>query len=585
MQFDKLHLNPARNPAVLATATWDPDRAWQIIAAQEQAYWQALQQAGSWAGPHVSSANLTLHSAARVDWRGSKFGLATLEDGQQLLLELGSGQGLAVLGQPIGQLSFGPGDNDTMFAYPTDLTAIAGYVDSIHPAKGPQAMRAEPRLGIGSRMTVASWPGIFRAMAGAGFSANAIQNSVREANLLEDLLAGRPAELNYGPNLGTFASGHAGSSFEGLWLYGVLAALKSEGHFRYGADADHMQVKRGAGKLERAKRVLESVRHYTFYTMDVSDVLDYGALSASPAAAAAYLAEKIAETNDRREVVAYHQQPYRLTGQTLQLNETAIGCFVGKYWDALHAMQELTDHVASLKNGRPFDLEFAVDEAPSGVQACDSITSAEELLFIIRECRRRDLPITHVAPNFGIEKEMDYRCCDGLTGLEQRVRFQTEMAQEAGLMLDFHSGDDLSAQTRRVIGRATQGYNHFKISPSLQLLFAETLADVHPEIFRLWWDDTLEFARREAAKGSPLATQGLHLFETGGDRQIHAGHMVFRHYCFASVGRRDEEGQYLFREKLYDLSPEFNREYGDRLERFLSEIAADLFPQGAASRT
>lgn len=45
------------------------------------------------------------------------------------------------------------------------------------------------------------------------------------------------------------------------------------------------------------------------------------------------------------------------------------------------------------------------------------------------------------------------------------------------LMLDCHSGDDLKSPTRKVFGRATHGNIHFKISPSLQVMFGETLGD------------------------------------------------------------------------------------------------------------
>ena len=49
-------------------------------------------------------------------------------------------------------------------------------------------MGGQPRLGLGSRMTVASWPGVYRAMSDLGFAANAIQNSMREVVVLDDLL-------------------------------------------------------------------------------------------------------------------------------------------------------------------------------------------------------------------------------------------------------------------------------------------------------------------------------------------------------------------------------------------------------------
>jgi len=224
-----------------------------------------------------------------------------------------------------------------------------------------------------------------------------------------------------------------------------------------------------------------------------------------------------------------------------------------------------------------------VDEVPSEMTACECITSHEELLFIARECQRRGLPVTHLAPNFGVEKEMDYRCTDGLEGLKERVRAQTALARAFGLMLDFHSGDDLSARTRRTIGRATDGYNHFKISPSLQVLFAETLADVQPRTFAVWWEDALAFARREAERGSTLAIQGLRLLKESADPSPSARHEVFRHYCFASLGRRDDAGQYVHRETLYDLTPAFRQEYSDRLVAFLSQVADDLFGPSVAT--
>jgi hypothetical protein len=577
MQFGKLNIHPARNPAVLDTATWDPANAWDILRARDNAYWTAVLHAVARGEALPPADGISFHAPSRVRWQDSTFCLAALADGQQVLIELGSGRGQSVLGEPMGRLSFTGVDLGQLAAYKTDLGTVARYIESIDPSRAPQVLGAESRLGIGCRMTTASWPGIYRAMAGGGFAANAIQNSVRETNVLEDLLAGRPADLNYGPNLGTFASGHAGSSFEGLWLYGVLEALKCRGPLRYGADADHMQVKRDVGQFERALRVLSSVRHYTFYTMDVSDILDYVAVQASPATVEEYLARVVPHSSQRRDLLAYHRQPQPMTGRTLQPDDLTTGRFVGKYWDALGAMEKMTERIGQVKAGRPYDLEFAVDEVPAGVMACDCITSHEELLFIIRECQRRELPVTHIAPNFGIEKEMDYRCPDGLEGLGRRVRDQTEMARTFNLMLDFHSGDDLSATTRRVIGRATQGHNQFKVSPSLQLLYAETLEDLHPEVFRVWWDDTLAFARREAECGSPLATRGIEMYNASSHPGPSAQHEIFRHYCFASVGRRDEHGQFVHREMFYDLSSAFYHEYEKRLVAFLGELADDLF--------
>jgi hypothetical protein len=352
------------------------------------------------------------------------------------------------------------------------------------------------------------------------FSANAIQNSVRELNLLDDVLAGRPACTNYLPGLGGIEQGHTGSTFEGLWVAGVLEALKTDARPQYGADADHIMVKRGTQGISQAKRVIDAARYYTFFTLDVSDILDYA----------------------------------------------AIGRPVGKYWLALEAVGELYNHIKSLKDGVPFDLELSIDENPPDVGAFESVTTEEELLFLVLEMQRRQIPLTHIAPNFGIIKGDDYRCPDGLEGLEQRVRKLHRIAAEHAVLLDCHSGDDLGSATRKVIGRATDGQIHFKISPALQIVFAETLNDFDPERFRFWWDDTLTYARREGAG-----------YESGGNAEPSPRDAIFRRYCFATVGRRDVRGQFIHREKFYALPGDFYREYQRRVEAYLCEVAADVF--------
>ena len=110
-----------------------------------------------------------------------------------------------------------------------------------------------------------------------------------------------------------------------------------------------------------------------------------------------------------------------------------------------------------------------------------------------------------MAPNFGVEKGTDYRGADGLIGFKGGARTLCGIAEEFGVMADFHSGDDLSAAARQAIGRATAGRNHFKVSPDLQLLFAEVLADHHPALFQRWSQDALAYARREAVNGSAFA--------------------------------------------------------------------------------
>jgi hypothetical protein len=316
---------------------------------------------------------------------------------------------------------------------------------------------------------------------------------------------------------------------------GVLEALKAGCSVEYGADADHITVRRGPDELTHANRVIEAARFYTFFTLDVSDLLDYDGMEAHPA------------------------------------NLTR------KYQSALDVVEQLSDHIAAIKNGIPFDLELSIDETPSGVDAFSCLTSEAELAFLLNELRSRQVPITHVAPNFGIEKGLDYRGQDGLGGLEARAKGLYRCAGDFGVMLDCHSGDDLKPETRRAVGRATKGNVHFKVSPALQVIFAEVLDEFDPGLFRFWWDDTLDYARREAEAGSNFAAHCLRECETSSDRTPSPRHAVFHYYGFATVGRRDEKGQFIHRQKFYDLPDEFYTLYQDRVALYLGEVAADVF--------
>ncbi len=529
MRFGKLELDPAVSPAVLDTLTWDLSHACRIVGSVPMRYWHTVYRAI--AGQQVPPSHdcCVPYSGSLARQEGAVYSLARLSDGQHVFLEFGGED--ATLGVPL-QVIF-PSDDLPLAVYAVSVASVRQYLRTLRPDKGPRALGAVPRLGIGTRMSTSAWPGIWRAMDEGRFAANAIQNSVRELNLLDDVLAGRPARSNYLYGFGTLEEGHTGSTFEGLWLAGVIAALKADTQPVYGADADHITVRRGPGGLERAQRIIDAARDYTFFTLDVSDIVDYALAEAKQLAV--------------------------------------------KYGPALDVVVELSAYIKNLKGDCPFDLELSIDECPAQMDASACLTTETELLFLIEELQRRSVPITHIAPNVGIVKGQDYTGAGGLAGFERRIGGLLEIATEQGIMLDFHSGDDLRSAARQAIGRATHGWNHFKVSPSLQVIFGEVLHEVCPERFQFWWEDTLAYARREAAAGSTFAAQCLREYETSEDPAPAPHHSVFHHYNFASVGRRDDDGQFVHRAKFYDLPAEFFRAYHNRIHRFLCDVAADVF--------
>ena len=191
MRSGKLNINPARNPAILDTATWDREAAWAAIQAIEDAYWPALIEAATNGSSVPAAHGLTLYAPASVWHEGVFYCLAGLADGQQVFLEIGSGAEDSDLAVPIGTKSV-PAIASNLRIYPTDAAIIDRFFRLFAPDKGPRALGPVPRLGIGTRMTTAVWPAIWQAMAQGGFAANAIQNSVRELKLSGDT-ARRPA--------------------------------------------------------------------------------------------------------------------------------------------------------------------------------------------------------------------------------------------------------------------------------------------------------------------------------------------------------------------------------------------------------
>lgn len=554
MSGRKFQIDPAHNPAVLDTATWDQAAAWRAVGRPGER-WAAAREGGA------VGEGVTAYGASAVRRGAATFLLAGLPDTQQVFVELGHGGD--ALGKPLGEMT--TQDGLRIAAYPTDAAIVDRYCRILRPVNRPRALGCTPRLGIGTRMTTAVWPGVFAAMDRQGFAANTIQNSVRELNFLDDLLAARPAPTNYACGFGTIETGYTGSSWEGLWVAGVLAALQRDAPLCYGADADHLQVKRGARGLERAKTFVKAARYYTFYTLDMADILDYTGRE-----------RRLSDSREQRMVMAYHRAPLRIGRRRYALDGRSVSRLIGKYWDALEALADLSDTISRIKGGEAFDLEFTIDEHPPEVAAFDCLTTAEELCFVLREIRRRGLPVTHIAPNFGQEKGWNYRGPDGLAGLERRVGEQAAMAEAFDVMLDVHSADDLSRPARRAIRRATGGRLHYKISPSLQLLFADTLADYEPRLFREWWDDARAYARREAQAGSTFAAECLRA-DKAGKASPSSKHQVFHHYSFAFVGRRDKAGRFMNRDRFYALSDAFQQDYTRRVAARLCGLAKDLF--------
>ncbi|MHC4561100.1 MAG: hypothetical protein ACYS80_27800 [Planctomycetota bacterium] len=146
MKFGKFEIDPAKNPAVLDTATWNPKSAWDIIRSLEERYWQSIQEAIIRKQDLSISGSCSPYIASYARYKGCDFLLTNLADGQQVFIEIGSGDTEFLLGEPIGTKSLS--QDGHVSAYKTDAAVIDRYIRFLKPEKGPKALGATHELPV-----------------------------------------------------------------------------------------------------------------------------------------------------------------------------------------------------------------------------------------------------------------------------------------------------------------------------------------------------------------------------------------------------------------------------------------------------
>jgi hypothetical protein len=589
VEINGIYLDPAANPAVLDTVTWDEAAA---IAELDKAELTLKTLAGvirtaELAGELAKLKDTVAHAVSPADFitiatpsiverDGTIYALATLNDGQKVFITVRGFTAPAIL-PSIWARTFDVPESCklTVSASPVNVATARTFVSAIAHKFGPVALGATPRLGIGNRQSTTVWPGIFEALRKTGITAEIIQNSAwRELAPVSFILSPPASEITYLPGHGSLNIGHTGSSIQGLWLAGVVSAIEAGFDQKYGADLDHIPVKTAdAEGLAKAKGLIEAGRHFTFFTLDTSFLFDLGALKLAGSDLDAAFAKAVPADAQAALLASYNNRPANAAAEHWPASETAVKQLAAAYWVSIEAAAEMYNHIVSLKEGESFDFEFSLDE---GLE----ITEPVEQTFVLNELKKRGVRVTFIAPNVGFEKRVDYRKPDGLPGLADRVSKMNDIARAYGALLDFHSGSDKAPETYQTIAKAGNGVK-LKVSGKLQLIFSEVMADVDPEFFNQWWDWTLGSAKAEAERGSDVAKTYVAKVEErraaeGASFKKSPKDLFFTDFSFGMVGAKDEKGQFMFRDKFYAVSEEFRKEYTKRNVEYLEKLAKDL---------
>lgn len=527
MRINDIHIDPAANPGVIDTYTWDPQaalRQCQELGGLMDELAQAADTAhcdGCIKGALADRDDIVLNSVSFKD--GTGFCLLNLQDGQKLILAA-SKDTPSLPVESLGAMAKG-----RVLALPVNTETVKWFVSSILPQYSPKAFGPVPRLGIGNRQTTTVWPGVIRGLSKVGGPAETVQNSAyRELAPMDMILSPPGSEVTYLPGHGSLSIGHTGSSIEGFWLTGVLTHIENACTEPYGADLDHVPVKSAdASGIAKAKQLIKCGRHFTFFTLDTSFLFDFSKTDLSE-----------------------------------------------RYDAAISVAAEMYDYIKELKSGEKFDFEFSLDEGPE-------VTEPGEMRYVLDQLVKKGVEVAFIAPNVGFEKRVDYRKPDGLSALEARVREMSRIASDYGSLLDFHSGSDKSSETYKTISKAAGGQIKLKVSGKLQLILSEVMADVDPEFFNEWWDYSLVTAKADAESGSAVAAEFVAMVE---DRRAKEGagfvrspkDRFFTDFSFGMVGAKDETGKFLYRDRFYSLKPAVQEEYTNRTADYVVKLADDL---------
>lgn len=575
IQVGNLLIRPEVNPSILDTAAWDCSALIELAAGYSPQEWKDIvRNSISRQRPVVEKKGLRLYTGSAAEYGTQLYVLVAFPDNQHAFFVFSSKPEIYPIGEPCKLFEQ---KNICMALIGADIESVKKYVSIVDTTRGPIALGFTPRLGIGTRMSTSVWDAAFSAMQKSNHPTNVIQNSLRELRLFSDIQKGRSPKPIHLYSFGEIREGHTGSTFEGLWLQGVLHALKQQQAVPYGADADHIKIDDLQAGMERTKAVIDSARYYSFYTIDISNMINYSFLMPDTVIDDSVLTypdsigEELIHTLE-----TLHLSEVSFKGKTFSIDPVLLKRLCGKYWDALEAFEEADRYIQNLKRDEKYDLELSIDESPSGLSIQDILTTPEEALFLLREFERRAIPVTHLAPNFGVEKGVDYRMPGGYSVLAELVEILYFMCRKWGIMLDIHSGDDLSAATRKVFCQATEGNLHFKISPALQEMFAETLWELFPELFGEWWVETMQEVRKQAKDGAGRARELLQYFFTT-EQRVDPANSFFHNYMFVPLGEHGSNKNLILRELLYSLPPEFYVAYTEKMQNLFIQLYHELF--------
>jgi hypothetical protein len=475
---------------------------------------------------------LLLNSLVRYD--DCEFGMTQLENGNRLVI-LSKNQ----LTDFEGERSEFEGQILTLcLLNPKNAAALRTRL----PWLQPHPLGLKTSAGMGDRIGLAT-PGHVRAVraVGGGIAPTFTQQSIREMTRTERT----PQQVMDDATWGLFSEG---------W---------QEIH---GSDADHLMTTADIDSCLAAG--------FTLFTIDPGAHVQNRAESAD----LGELRELAKELPEHLSLKAAGLlgKTFEIEGLSLTFDEYTLLKAAVKYGKALAHVEAMYRHLVGAARERPFELEVSVDET-------EQPTTHAEHVYIASELKRLGVKWVSLAPRYigRFEKGVDY--IGDLTAFELDLKGHAAIARAFGpYKLSLHSGSDKFSiypaamrQTKGLVHLKTAGTSYLEALRTLSACDTAFLREIY--IFaldRFGADKATYHVSAELAR-APLP--GVVTDWPGILNQFDARQIL--HTTFGSVmTERDDQGRWLFRERLITFLVKNSEAYASNLEQHFIKHLKPFLP-------
>ncbi len=337
----------------------------------------------------------------------------------------------------------------------------------------------------------------------------------------------------------------------------------------FGADADHLKTTEDIETCFKAG--------FTMFTVDPSDHINNQADGMSVEELESAF-EGLFDDRKQKEFLlnTYLGRTFESEGLQSSFKDEEIKRASVKYLQAIKQVIKMYKHLSQLHGEKPFDFEVSIDET-------DLPTLTSDHFFIITQLKEQGVKVTSLAPRFvgEFQKAIDY--IGDIQKFTSVLEQHTAIARQYGnYKLSIHSGSD-KFSIFGVVGRVTQGLFHEKTAGTSYLEAIRTVARKVPDFYRQihkfalsrFEQDRVSYHVTTDLKAIPdvdqIADEELEeLFDEDNTRQL-------IHITYGSVLQaKDENDQYIFRDRLMQILDKNEEEYFGLLERHISRHMESL---------